>query len=114
MPGTNGRSRMTASMRWLWTARSAVPEDISIIAFPCLRFSVVEAPQCVLSVPITTTEGSRAVEAGLELHRCGVCAYWERALTHFGEPSGKGDSRFPRRSTEGSRSYIAESKSDKR
>jgi hypothetical protein len=51
---------------------------------------------------------------GLELHRCADCDYWEPALTCFGEPSGQGDSRFSRRSTEGSQSYIAESKSDKR
>jgi hypothetical protein len=31
---------------------------------------------------------------GLELHRCVDCAYWEPALTYFGEPTGHGGCRF--------------------
>ena len=105
---------MIAFMPYSATVESGVSESISPIAFLCLPCCGAEAPRFVCDVPTMTMEASRAAEAGLELHRCGVCAYWEPALTCFGEPSGQGDSRFPLRSTEGSRSYIAESKSDKR
>jgi len=30
----------------------------------------------------------------LELHRCVDCAYWEPALTYFGEPTGQGGCQF--------------------
>ena len=34
------------------------------------------------------------MKPGLELHRCVDCAYWEPALTYFGEPTGQGGCRF--------------------
>lgn len=34
------------------------------------------------------------LKPGLELHRCVDCAYWEPALTYFGEPTGQGGCRF--------------------
>jgi hypothetical protein len=30
----------------------------------------------------------------LELHRCADCAYWQPALTYFGEPTGQGGCHF--------------------
>ena len=34
------------------------------------------------------------LKPGLELHRCVDCAYWEPALTYFGEPTGQGGCQF--------------------
>ena len=34
------------------------------------------------------------LKPGLELHRCVDYAYWEPALTYFGEPTGQGGCRF--------------------
>ena len=42
------------------------------------------------------------LKPGLELHRCADCAYWEPALTYFGEPTGQGGCRFtPARNRKG-------------
>ena len=38
----------------------------------------------------------------ITLHRCAHCAYWEPALTYFGEPTGQGGCRFtPARNRKG-------------
>jgi len=40
----------------------------------------------------------------IELRRCADCAYWEPALTYFGEPTGQGGCRFaPARNRKGDR-----------
>lgn len=42
------------------------------------------------------------LKPGLELHRYADCAYWEPALTYFGEPTGQGGCRFtPARNRKG-------------
>jgi hypothetical protein len=43
-----------------------------------------------------------AVEVAVRLHRCADCAYWEPALTYFGDPTGQGGCRFaPARNRKG-------------
>jgi len=34
------------------------------------------------------------LKPGITLHQCADCAYWEPALTYFGEPTGQGGCRF--------------------
>jgi hypothetical protein len=34
------------------------------------------------------------LKPGSDLHQCAQCAYWEPALTYFGEPTGQGGCRF--------------------
>jgi hypothetical protein len=44
------------------------------------------------------------LKPGSELHQCAQCAYWEPALTYFGEPTGQGGCRFtPARNRKGDR-----------
>lgn len=62
MPGPNGASRMTASTRCSTVVESGALENISPIAFLCLRCSGVEAPLCASSVLTMMTPASRGAE----------------------------------------------------